>query len=121
MVTVLLVDDDRIILELFTVVLEKLGGFRVLRAADGQTAIKTASQYRGDIDLLLSDIVMPGDLSGVQVAEILEECRPKMKVLLMSGCNISERMSSYDCHGWKFLPKPFSPAALLSKIQEILG
>lgn len=85
MYTVLLVDDEQCILHLCTGVLARTGRLRILQASSGGEAIDTASKHDGTIELLLSDITMPGGISGVEVAECLTASRPKIKVLLMSG------------------------------------
>src|SRR5260370_1035504 len=91
MATVMVVDDDRVILQLCSQTVEA-GGMDVLQAADGNEAIHVAGRYSGAIDLLLSDVVMPGAIHGVRLAEILTSSRPAMKELLMSGSR-NERLT----------------------------
>jgi CheY-like chemotaxis protein len=89
-----------------------------MEAAGGREALEIARRHEGVIDLLLSDISMPGELNGVQLAERLVTSRPAIKVLLMSGYSPEDFQLAET---WSFLPKPFSPAALLAKIQEMMG
>lgn len=118
MITVLIVDDDRIILELCTLVLTETCGVNVLQADDGNQAVDVADGHPGPIDLLLSDIVMGGGRNGIELAKILTRSRPEMKVILMSGFNHEGWV--FD-PGWHFIGKPFRPADLCSKIAEALG
>ena len=115
--TVLLVDDDRCILHLCTYVLASTRRLHILQASSGGEAIDTASKYDGTIELLLSDIIMPGGLSGLELAECLTVSRPEIKVLLMSG-NSSGSLSMKP--GWRFLAKPFRPSDLLDQVEAIL-
>ena len=92
----------------------------MLQADSGRTAIELATSYEGDIDLLLSDVVMPG-MNGPQVAVKLEKSRPTMKVLFMSGFTDNaltfEDDAMVDAH---FIPKPFSPGSILAKVRELI-
>ncbi len=110
MTTVLLVDDDDQVRDICYWILTKEGGHNVLRAGNGQDAIEVARQYTGLIELLLSDISMPGECDGLQLAQKLTADRPEVKVLLMSGLTPSGFVLE---PGWFFIAKPFSPAALV--------
>jgi DNA-binding NtrC family response regulator len=118
MLTILIVDDDRTILKFCTHILMDIDGLNILKAADVSEAVELARHYDGTIDLLLSDIAMPGERNGIQLAEALSDSRPEMRVLLMSGFTYKE---SDLTPGWRFLSKPFRPATLLAKIEEALG
>lgn len=117
MYTVLLVDDELCVLHLCTAVLAGTRRLHVLQASSGPEAVDTASKYDGAIDLLLSDIIMPGGISGVDVAECITRSRPEIKVLLMSG-HIPGSVALKP--EWGFLAKPFLPSDLLVRIQAIL-
>ncbi len=117
MYTILLVDDDQCIRHLCTDVLAKTRRFHILQASSGREAIDTASQYEETIELLLSDIMMPGGISGVNLAECLRVSRPEIKVLLMSG-NTPDALVMKP--GWHFLAKPFRPSDLLGQVEAIL-
>ncbi len=116
MYTVLLVDDERCVLHLCTDVLARRLRVHILQASNGHEALDTASKYDGTIELLLSDIMMPGGISGVNLAECLTVSRPEIKVLLMSGDPGSLVMKP----GWHFLAKPFRPSDLLGQVEAIL-
>jgi two-component system cell cycle sensor histidine kinase/response regulator CckA len=112
---ILLVDDDPTILELVTTVL-KLGGYDVVSASCGAQALDIAQEDRR-LDLVLSDVVMPG-MNGVQLCEKLKGLRPKLKCILMSGYDMGLVASDRGAH---FLPKPFFPHDLLGKVGEVLA
>ena len=117
--TVLLVEDEKGVRELTREYLEA-SGYTVLEAEEGQTALELSSAHTGYIDLLLTDVVMPG-MSGRELAERIVQMRPGIKTLYMSG--YTDRAIVH--HGilqtdTVLLQKPFSLATLASKVQEIL-
>src|SRR5207247_5844344 len=81
--TVLLVEDDEGVRELAELLLSE-GGYVVLSASDGNEALLVAERHPGSIDVLLTDVVMPG-LGGVALAEAIEHLRPGIAVVYMSG------------------------------------
>jgi len=118
--TVLLVEDEDLIRSLAEQILSERG-YRVLAAANASEAIETASRHASPIDLLLTDVVMPGS-SGTDLAHRLLRQHPEMKVLYMSGYSdslvfrfgvLQERSA--------FLQKPFSAELLESKVRELIG
>jgi PAS domain S-box-containing protein len=118
--TILLVEDEDDVRDFAREVL-KSGGYAVLEARDVADAERMAIVDTRRIDLLLTDVVMPG-MSGRELARQLSALRPEMKVLYMSGYTDEAIVH----HGVPdpsvvFLPKPFSPAALLQKVRETLG
>lgn len=118
MATILLVDDDLLILRFCNQVLAGMNGSQVLAADNGSQAIDIAARHPGAIDLLVSDISMPGRISGIQVAERVTMLRPETKVLLMSGYKPENFVLQSS---WRFLAKPFRPAELVAKVEAILG
>ena len=118
MATILLVDDDRMILEFCDHVLAGLSGFYVLQADSGPEALDTAARHTGTIDLLVTDILMPGGIDGVELAGRVAVSRPYIRVLLMSGYR-PEAFALRD--SWQFLSKPFHAGDLVSKVEEILA
>jgi two-component system cell cycle sensor histidine kinase/response regulator CckA len=118
--TVLLVEDNDAVRELTRMVLQG-GGYSVLEARNAAEALKVYQQRRERIDILLTDVIMPGR-SGVSLAAELKSLQPDLKVLLVSGFpqNALEDQSILDA-GAHFLQKPFSPVSLGLKVREILG
>src|SRR5579872_2505196 len=107
--TVLVVDDQEIVLKIVAEVLEH-ANFVVLTADCGASAIKLAQETEAVIDLLLSDVNMPG-MSGPDLGEILKKARPEMRVMLMSGgADGSLLVLNY---GWAFIQKPFVASKLV--------
>jgi DNA-binding response OmpR family regulator len=104
----------------FTGVVLRLQGYAVLEAGDGAEAEQVAAAHAGPIDLLVTDVVMPG-LGGREVAERLAAARPGLRVLYLSGYTDDAVVR----HGVlaaeaAFLQKPFTPAALARKVREVL-
>ncbi len=118
--TVLLVEDDPVLLEMTTVMLKDLG-YEVLAAANPKDALALAEEYSGTIDLLMTDVIMP-DMNGKTLAAKVREGRPGMKILYTSGytSNVIAHHGILD-PGVCFLPKPFGYKDLAEKIRETLG
>ena len=113
MSTVLLVDEDRAIRTLCDHVLTGCG-VDILQAGGACEAIEVSNQYRGSIDLLLSDTLRCG-FTGAQLALILLRSRPAMRILLMCSHGYDELNPE-----WRFITKPFRLEALASKVRECL-
>jgi two-component system cell cycle sensor histidine kinase/response regulator CckA len=118
--TVLLVEDERAVRDLAREVLTRCG-YTVLEAADGKEALRTAAECGIAIDLLITDVVMPG-MSGRELADELTVLRSDMKVLYMSGYtdNAIVHHGVLD-PGTQFLQKPFTPDGLARKAREVLA
>lgn len=117
---ILLVEDEATILALGKRMLEQLG-YKVLVAASPAEAISIVERYDGRIDLLLSDVVLPG-MSGRDLADRLQTIRPEIKCLLMSGhaANVIGRQGVLE-EKMDFLQKPFSIETLATKVQKAMG
>jgi CheY-like chemotaxis protein len=117
--TVLLVEDEDAVRRLGSRVLTR-AGYTVLTAASADAAIEVAAHFEGAIDLLLTDVVMPGR-SGRELAEELMPLHPEMRLLYASGYTedaiIRHGVSSQQT---AFLEKPFTPNALLRKVRQVL-
>lgn len=118
--TVLLVEDETPVRELAAAVLRRLG-YRVLQAASGKEALEVWQWHAPKISLLLTDIVMPDDLTGVELAKILCAQNPQLKVIFASGYS--------DASEWQHLPvsvkslhlqKPYHPKTLAKALRELL-
>jgi CheY-like chemotaxis protein len=116
--TILLVDDTEGLREMIRRVLVGFG-YTVLVAADGPQALSVSENYHGQIDLLLSDVVMPG-IGGPELAIRLRMRRPSLRVLLMSG--FDEHSLAAGGAGYaSFIAKPFRPELLAEKVRSVLG
>ncbi|MCP3954183.1 MAG: response regulator [Desulfobacterales bacterium] len=117
--TVLLVDDEEMILEVGKAMLEKLG-YQVLVANGGKQALEKVQAEDGIIDLAIIDLIMPG-MEGGQVFDRIREVLPRMPVMLSSGYAINgkaEKIMQRGCNG--FIQKPFNISKLSKKIRQIL-
>ena len=110
--TVLVVDDNARVLKLVGQML-RLAGVDVLEAADPETAIQLFAAVKGKIDLLVSDVKMPG-MTGPVLAERLRAVKPDLPVMLMTGY-----AGSIDC-GCDVLSKPFTMADLYRRVGDLL-
>ena len=116
--TILVVEDEPPVRQLVSKVLER-GGYRVLQAATGEDAL--ALPEVESIDLLLTDVVMPG-MSGRELASALRTMRPELPVLYMSGYTQDEVLRhGIEAGEVSLLEKPFSPADLLATVRSTLG
>ncbi len=118
--TVLLVEDSDFVRALTHEIL-RLGGYRVLDASNGEEAIGLCRIHPGTIDLVLTDVVMPG-MSGRELSERVKTLRPGIRVLYMSGYT-DEAIARHGVlePGMAFIEKPFTPDDLVRKVREILG
>ena len=114
--TVLLVEDETALLSLFELAFRNQG-FSVLSARSGEEALQRLNEYSGPLDVLVSDVHMPG-IRGHQLGLKLVETRPDLKVILMSGYADQDLELQ---QGWVFLPKPVLPRTIIGKIREITG
>jgi two-component system, cell cycle sensor histidine kinase and response regulator CckA len=115
METVLIADDEDDVRESIRHALEHYG-YTVLTAGDPTTALLLAQDNADDLDLVLTDLVMP-DMNGRELGRRLAAIAPDLPVIYMSGQSDGSRL---DDHESLFLAKPFSPPALASKIREAL-
>jgi PAS domain S-box-containing protein len=117
--TVLVVEDDDSLRRLVHDVLRR-HGYELLAARDGAEALALSGRHAGAIDLMITDVVMPG-LGGRELARQLAPLRPAMKVLYVSGYteNAIVHHGQLDA-GLEFLPKPFAPEELARKVRAIL-
>ncbi|MBI5843891.1 MAG: PAS domain S-box protein [Deltaproteobacteria bacterium] len=118
--TILVVEDEPIILESTTKMLKRQG-YRVLAASTPVEAIRIARENHGEIHLLMTDVVMP-EMNGRDLAKNLLSLYPKMKRLFMSGytANVIAHHGVLE-EGMHFLQKPFNPKGLYEKVREALN
>jgi hypothetical protein len=117
--TILVVEDEDLVLDVARRILTR-HGYRVLAARGGSEALELIHEHRGRIDLLLTDVVMPG-LTGKQVAERVSELRPNIRVLYMSGYPESVITSQGVVQrGIHLVSKPFVATDLLDHVRATL-
>jgi PAS domain S-box-containing protein len=117
--TILLVEDESVVRHLVAEILET-SGYTVLPAADGPSALELLRRHPGSIDLLVTDVVMPG-MSGPDVAKAVTSMQPGLQVLYTSGYTDSaiDRHGVLD-PGIAFLQKPFSADDLMRKVRSLV-
>ncbi len=116
--SILLVDDEEIIIDVGKMILERIG-YDVYTASNGREAIETVLS-NNDIDLVILDVIMPG-LGGGEVFDRIKKIRPGLKVLLSSGYSVdgeATEILNRGCAG--FIQKPFDMKSLSVKIKEII-
>jgi len=117
--TVLLIDDEDMIIEVGVPILEKMG-YKVFIARSGKEAIKVYEENKDQIDMVILDMIMP-DMSGGETYDRMKEIDPDIKVLLSSGYSINGQATEIldrGCNG--FIQKPFKMKELSQKLREIL-
>jgi DNA-binding response OmpR family regulator len=114
---ILVADDNALIRNLVTLLMQQEGYF-ALSAADGHEGLELSRKYPGAIDLLITDMEMPR-MNGTDLCGHLMEERPGIKVLVMSGKDISEIIRQNA--NMPFLPKPFNGETLQAKVRAILA
>jgi len=118
--TILVVEDQPEVRGFACKVLRSYG-YRVLEAADANEALRLSAVFVEPIDVLLTDLVMPG-MDGVQLSKEFLSLRPEVKVIFASGYadSVMHRHGVLDS-GAPLIPKPYRPAELAAKIREIMG
>jgi two-component system cell cycle sensor histidine kinase/response regulator CckA len=116
--TILLVEDEAFVREVAREVL-KAAGYRVLTAQSAAEASCVYDRCSGGIDLLLSDIVLPGE-DGRSLANRLSSQNPDLQVLMVTGYAMQPGQSRPGRKDEEYLPKPFSSAILLRKVRQVL-
>jgi two-component system cell cycle sensor histidine kinase/response regulator CckA len=113
---ILVVDDEAVVRRLVCTVLER-AGFTVLDADSGAEALNVFQQHRSVINLLLTDIIMPG-MAGTELVENIRKMDTSIPILFMSAfCDrLDPRMEQFGC-----IAKPFANTELIGTIQRVLG
>jgi two-component system, cell cycle sensor histidine kinase and response regulator CckA len=112
------IDDDEHVRQLAVAVLER-HGFEALQASDADEAFQVWAEEQKQIDILLTDVVMPG-LHGGEIAQKLLAEKPALKVIFMSGfADETFLESSQAPPGSKFLVKPFAPQTLVELVRKL--
>lgn len=118
---ILIVDDEPGIRELVEMTLG-LDEYEILKAENGQKAIEIAKAEKPDLTIM--DVIMPGDIDGLQATRILKsdpETRKGAIIILSAKGEESEREQGRDAGADDYFTKPFSPLALIKKVEKVLG
>jgi two-component system cell cycle sensor histidine kinase/response regulator CckA len=117
--TILVVDDDPSVRKLIVNSLQPLG-YKILEASGGEEALRISKAFDDNIDLLLTDVIMP-EMDGKELSSILKTSRPMIKALFISGYTddiLADRGILED--GISFLQKPIAPTMLSTKVRQVL-
>jgi two-component system cell cycle sensor histidine kinase/response regulator CckA len=115
--TVLLVDDEDSVRSIVVKILRR-AKYAVIEAENGEAALKAAAAHAGAIDLVVTDMYMPG-MRGPEVVEALSKVRPGLRALFMSGYADQDARTSVPA-GANFLHKPFSGQDLTKAVEAVL-
>lgn len=117
--TILLVDDEEMVIKVGKGMLEKLG-YQVIVTRSGQEAIDAMNEKGDIIDIVILDLIMPG-MDGGKTFDRIRQIQPEIPVLISSGYAISGQASEILSRGGKgFIQKPFSMAALSQKVRNVV-
>jgi two-component system, cell cycle sensor histidine kinase and response regulator CckA len=116
--TILLVEDDPDTRKVLSKVLER-AGYTVIASNDGNAAFRLCLESGENIDLIVTDIVLPG-INGIDLVELFQAQWPQIKAILLSG-QIQRVVLQENNRNLPFLQKPVTPEALLEKIREVLN
>jgi CheY-like chemotaxis protein len=117
---ILLVEDEAALRDLASKLLRKQG-YQVSEAASGPDALEVWERHAGAFDLLLTDMVMPGGMTGRQLAETLLAYKPELRVIFSSGYSTDMVGNNFPLEeGLNFLPKPYPPRALIQIVRACL-
>jgi CheY-like chemotaxis protein len=116
---ILLVDDEEVVLDVGTQMLEKIG-YSVFKAKNGKEAIAIFREHKAQVSLVILDLRMP-EMDGECAYELLKEIKPDVKVLISSGCSLRDRTRQNLKYGYSgFIQKPFSLKGLSQKVEELI-
>jgi two-component system cell cycle sensor histidine kinase/response regulator CckA len=117
--TILVVEDEEAIRFVVRRVLER-SGYKVLEAATGADALAEIAAHDGPLDLVMTDLVMPG-MSGIDLARTLRREHPSLRILLASGYSQETVSNEFDkAREWHLISKPYAVNDLLAELRRIL-
>ena len=112
----LIVDDEPAIRSFLRAILERRQ-IQVVEAENATDALRLLQKLGGRVDLIVSDIVMPGDFSGLDLAHSVRHAFPAIPVILFSGYSKDAK----DAAGFEFISKPFVPQTILSAVERAMN
>ncbi len=117
--TILIAEDDHDIMLLFSMTL-KAEGYKIIEAENGEQALEESAAYDGQIDLLLSDLIMPG-MDGFELSREILKTRPAIKAVFVSGfAGDSKILRTLKTNSIPYMKKPITPKRLANKVREVL-
>jgi two-component system, cell cycle sensor histidine kinase and response regulator CckA len=118
--TILVVEDELVLRDMAHLILQDCG-YHVLEAGSGAEALKVWEQHRNSIDLVLTDVVMPGGMSGKELAVKLKGIHPRLKIIFTSGYNVEDSNTDFFRRGGAtFLQKPYTRIDLAKAVRTAL-
>jgi CheY-like chemotaxis protein len=118
--TILVVEDEPVLRDMAQLILQGCG-YRVLEAGSGVEALQVWQRNPGRIDLVLTDMVMPQGMSGMELARKLVAAQPKLKVIIASGYTVDDLDTEFLREGGAlFLAKPYTQATLAKAVRDCL-
>jgi PAS domain S-box-containing protein len=118
--TILVVEDERDLRDYVTRELRRIG-YRVFEAIDGVRALEVWNEYKDQIDLVFTDIIMPGGMNGRELGETIWKDRPQMKIIFSSGYGAETLGKDFKLDvGINYLQKPYPPQTLAGAIRKCL-
>src|SRR5260221_13495856 len=117
--TIMVVEDEPDIRDIVATSLA-IEGFRVLTAADSSDALEQLGAHP-EVDLLFTDIIMPGDLHGYDLAREARQLCPSIKLLYTSGCNVTDLLETSAAETGRLVKKPYRLEQLLREIRATLA
>jgi CheY-like chemotaxis protein len=118
--TILLVEDEEAVRKVVGISLRRCG-YQVYEAGDGKQAVQQWTERAREIDLLLSDMVMPNGMSGLDLVEHFRQANPNLRVILSSGYSAElNKLDSPNGQGVEFLAKPFTMGVLTDLVRKCL-
>ena len=117
--TILLVEDEPLLRELARFILQDYK-YQVLEAGTGNEALKVWEAHEGEIDLLLTDMVMPDGMTGRELAAELRKRKPSLKIIYTSGYSEEIMGGELTLNETRFLQKPYAPPVLAETVRECL-
>jgi CheY-like chemotaxis protein len=118
--TILIVEDEPVLRDMAHVILKERG-YRILEASSGREALAVWERQKGAIDLVLTDVVMPEGISGMDLARKLLDSNPKLKIVFASGYSMDNLDTAFMCAGHgTFLQKPYTHVTLAQAVRGAL-
>lgn len=118
--TILIVEDEPVLRDMARVILEECG-YKILEAGNGKEALNVWEANRDKIELILTDMVMPEGVSGVELAEKLLAEQPGLKVVFTSGYTVDEMNTTFfEKNNTRFLQKPYKRTSLAHAVRDAL-